>query len=76
MKFADWFQSFVLSYNEKYPESEIQYRYLDGTYMGWVFFIKPKFLGRKRYIEPNKSFRKNGIMEKHTIVAERTKLTF
>lgn len=73
MKFGDWFQSFVLSYNERYPESEIQYKYLDGTNMGWMFFVKPRFFERRQYIEPNKTFRKNGITEKHTIVAERAR---
>jgi hypothetical protein len=76
MKFSDWFQSFVLSYNEKYPESDIQYKYLDGTYMGWIFYIKAGFFGKRKYIEPNKTFQKNGITEKQTIVAERARLNF
>jgi len=41
MYFGDWFRLFVLSYNERDSENPIQYKYLDNSGIGWVFFTKP-----------------------------------
>lgn len=76
MKFGEWFQSFILSYNEKYEDSPIQYKYLDGTSMGWIFYIKPTFWRGRKMIETNKSIAKNNLNEKLTIVASRVKITY
>lgn len=76
MKFGDWFQSFILNYNEKFSESPIQYQYLDKTSMGWIFYENRGFFSGKRYIDPDLTIIKNGLSEKHPIVAERVKIFY
>ena len=76
MKFGDWFQSFLVNYNEKYAESPIQYKFLDGTSMGWVFYTKPSLFKGKKFIDANKSILHNKLNEKVTIVATRVKINY
>jgi len=76
MKFGDWFQSFLVNYNEKYTESPIQYKFLDGTSMGWVFYTKPSIFKSKKFIDANKSIVHNKLNEKLTIVATRVKINY
>lgn len=76
MLFCDWFQSFLLNYNEKYFESPIQFQYLDGTSMGWIFYYKNGFFSGKKFIDPDLTIRQNGLTEQFTIIAERVKLTY
>jgi hypothetical protein len=76
MLFCDWFQSFLLNYNEKYFESPIQFQYLDGTSMGWIFYYKTGFFSGKKFIDPDLTIRQNGLSEQYTIIAERVKLTY
>ena len=76
MLFGDWFQSFILNYNEKYYDNPIQYQYLDSTSMGWVFYYKKGVLRRKKYIDPDLTINQNQLSEQYTIIAERVKLTY
>jgi len=76
MKFGDWFQSFLVNYNEKFVESPIQYKFLDGTSMGWVFYTKPSFFSGKKFIDANKSILHNKLNEKVTIIATRVKINY
>jgi len=76
MKFGDWYQSFLVNYNDKYVESPIQYKFLDGTSMGWVFYTKPSLFKRKKFIDANKSVLQNKLNEKLTIVATRVKINY
>ena len=76
MKFGDWYQSFLVNYNDKYVESPIQYKFLDGTSMGWIFYTKPSLFKRKKFIDANKSVLKNKLNEKLTIVATRVKINY
>ena len=76
MNFGDWYQSFILNYNEKFTENMIQYKFLDGSSMGWVFYTKPSFFSGRRFIDPNKSITQNKLNEKVTIVASRVKINY
>lgn len=76
MYFGDWFRLFILSYNERDSENPIQYKYLDNSGIGWVFFTKPTFLRSKRFIDPTLSFIQNGLNDKATIIASRVKINY
>ena len=76
MNFGDWYQSFILNYNEKFTDNMIQYKFLDGSSMGWVFFTKPSFFSGRRFIDPNKTITQNKLSEKVTIVASRVKINY
>jgi hypothetical protein len=76
MNFGDWYQSFILNYNEKFTDNMIQYKFLDGSSMGWVFYTKPSFFSGRRFIDPNKSITQNKLNEKVTIVASRVKINY
>ena len=76
MNFGDWYQSFILNYNEKFTDNMIQYKFLDGSSMGWVFYTKPSFFSGRRFIDPNKTITQNKLSEKVTIVASRVKINY
>ncbi len=76
MKFGDWFQSFILNYNHRFEDSPIQYKYLDGSSMGWVFHTKPTFWKSKVFIDPKLSIEQNKINEKLVVVAKRVHVTY
>jgi hypothetical protein len=76
MNFGDWYQSFILNYNEKFTDNMIQFKFLDGSSMGWVFYTKPSFFYGRRFIDPNKKITQNKLNEKVTIVAYRVKINY
>ena len=76
MNFGDWYQSFILNYNEKFTDNIIQFKFLDGSSMGWVFYTKPTFFSGRRFIDPNKSITQNKLNEKVIIVASRVKINY
>ena len=76
MNFGDWYQSFILNYNEKFTDNMIQFKFLDGSSMGWVFYTKPTFFSGRRFIDPNKSITQNNLNEKVIIVASRVKINY
>lgn len=74
MKFGDWFRSFIENYNYKYDSDPINYLNADNTPMGWIFYVKPSFLGTARYIDPDKTISENKLVEKKPIIARRVGL--
>lgn len=76
MKFGDWFQSFILNYNGKFEDEPIQYQYLDGESMGWVFHTKPSFFRGKKFIDANLTISQNNLNEKIAIIAKRVQVTY
>jgi len=71
MKFGDWFRSFVENYNYKYDSDPIHYLNQDHTPHGWIFYVKPSFLGGAKYIDPDKTILENKLTEKRSIIARR-----
>lgn len=72
MYFGEWFKIFLQDYNKKSPATPICY--LDeGISYGWIFYIKTSFFKRRKYIDPDLSFKKNGIKAHTTIIAHRVK---
>lgn len=71
MKFGDWFRSFIDNYNYKFEQDPIQYLNDDQTPTGWMFYVKPSFLGGTKFIDPELSIAENQILEKNIIMAKR-----
>lgn len=71
MKFGDWFRSFIDNYNYKFENDPIQYMNEDQTAMGWIFYVKPSFLGGTKFIDPELTISGNKIIEKNIIMAKR-----
>jgi len=71
MKFGDWFRSFIDNYNYKFDSDPIQYLNDDQTALGWIFYVKPSFLGGTRFIDPELTIAENKIAEKNIIMAKR-----
>ena len=71
MKFGDWFRSFIENYNERYDSDPIHYLNNDNTPIGWIFYVKPSFLGTARYIDPDLTITGNKLTEKNKIIAKR-----
>ena len=71
MLFGDWFMSFIENYNQKFDRDPIQYLNSDNMPDGWIFYVKPSFLGVPRYIDPDVSIKENKISEKNVIIAKR-----
>ena len=75
MQFGDWFKSFIENYNDKYESDPIHFMADEYSPIGWIFYVKPGFLGSPRYIDPEVSIVQNNITEKRPIIARRVKET-
>ena len=70
--FGEWFKIFLKDYNKKSPLSPICYMDEESPY-GWIFYIKTTFFRRRKFIDPDLSFKENGIKAHTMIVAHRVK---
>lgn len=71
MTFGVWFKKFIDDYNLKFPRNGIHYVSGEGEAFGWIFYLKPSFFKRKRFIDPSLSVEKNEVRERYTIFARR-----
>lgn len=71
MNFGDWFRSFIENYNYKYDSDPIHFRTQDNSPQGWMFYVKPSFLGSAKFIDPDITIAQNKISEKNIIIAKR-----
>lgn len=74
MKFGDWFRSFIENYNQRFDEDPIHYLNDDRTPQGWIFYVKPSFIGTPRFIDPDKTIAENKLVEKRAIIVKRVGL--
>jgi hypothetical protein len=71
MYFGEWFGTFLENYNRKFPDNPITAEKDSGGPHDWIFYVKPSFFSRRRYIDPEDSVANNRIREKHTIITKR-----
>lgn len=71
MRFGDWFRSFIENYNERYDSDPIHYKDADDMPYGWIFYVKPPFLGTAKYVDPELTITENKLTEKRKIIAKR-----
>lgn len=69
--YGDWFQKFISDYNAKFSGSPIAYAAPDHDLYNWIFYAKPTFFRKRRYIDPDLSITDNKILEEKTIVCKR-----
>jgi len=72
MDFGKLFYFFINDYNERHPESTIEY--LNPANMQpqeWIFFFKPNWLGNLNHIDYDKTVIGNDIKENDVIVCQR-----
>ncbi|WP_455970662.1 TssN family type VI secretion system protein [Bacteroides congonensis] len=72
MYFGEWFKIFLTDYNKKSPDTPICYMDKESPY-GWIFYIKTSFFRRRKYIDPDLTFKENGIKAHAAIIAHRVK---
>lgn len=68
--FGEWFQRMIDDCNRKSPTDPIIYR-SEADYYEWIFYIKPSFFSRRKYIDPDLSFADNNLKRRYTIIAKR-----
>ncbi|UOQ68864.1 TssN family type VI secretion system protein [Hymenobacter volaticus] len=71
MHVSDLFQIFLTDYNALKPDQALQYLDEQGRPYGWLFYAKPRWWQRRRYFDPDYSFRDNFIKQGDIIVARR-----
>lgn len=69
--FGRLFYNFVIDYNERHFEDQIEIEDSNGLY-SWVFFLQPKWYESTKYIDPSLTLYMNGIEENSVIFCMRT----
>ncbi|WP_449399636.1 TssN family type VI secretion system protein [Chryseobacterium wanjuense] len=69
--FGRLFYSFIMDYNERHSENQIQTEDENGLF-SWVFFLQPKWYESTKYIDPDLTLYMNGIEENSVIFCMRT----
>ncbi len=69
--FGRLFYNFVIDYNERHTEDQIEVEGPNGLY-SWVFFLQPKWYESTKYIDPDYTLYMNGIEENSVIFCMRS----
>ncbi|WP_144282285.1 TssN family type VI secretion system protein [Chryseobacterium echinoideorum] len=69
--FGRLFYNFVIDYNERHTEDQIEVEGPNGLY-SWVFFLQPKWYESTKYIDPDLTLYMNGIEENSVIFCMRS----
>jgi hypothetical protein len=69
--FGKLFYYFINDYNEKNPNSHINYLDEKGEPYGWYFYTKPKWFGASEHIDPDVAIDTNNIKDGETIICQR-----
>ena len=73
MEFGKLFYFFINDYNERHPNGKIKYLEDDkkGEPCGWIFYTRPNWYGKQKYINYNKTIQGNNIEEDDIIICKR-----
>ncbi|WP_326982434.1 TssN family type VI secretion system protein [Chryseobacterium sp. MYb264] len=69
--FGKLFYNFIMDYNEKHVNDQIQIEDENGLF-NWVFFLQPRWYESTKYIDPELTLYMNGIEENSVIFCMRT----
>jgi len=75
MEFGKLFYFFINDYNERHPESKIEF--LDATNQeaqGWIFYFKPNWWSSIKHINFLKTISGNNIKEDNVIICQRVEI--
>jgi hypothetical protein len=73
MEFGRLFYYFVNDYNDRHREGPIEFLDQENHPHGWIFYHKPSWFRKKRYIDPEKIIKVNRIRENSVIICQRIK---
>ena len=73
MDFGRLFYHFVNDYNDRNTNSPIENYDEEGNAQHWVFYLKPKWYGVAKYIDPDLPMYMNGVEENSVIICQRTR---
>lgn len=71
MEFGKLFYFFINDYNERHPESTIEFLNDSNQPLGWIFYFKPNWWSSLKHINFAKTVSGNYIKEDHVIVCKR-----
>lgn len=74
MRLGDLFHIFITDYNALKPDQALQYVDEQGRPYGWLFYAKQPWWKRRRYYNPDHTFRDNFLRQGSIIVARRVPL--
>jgi hypothetical protein len=73
MEFGELFYYFINDYNERHPDSKVEYINGSGTPHGWIFYKKPRWYSiSTQYIDVDKTIFNNNIKENDVIICTRS----
>lgn len=73
MDMGQLFYYFINDYNERHPNSKVQYLNTKGAPHGWIFYKKPKWYSiMTNYIDADKTIFNNNIKENDVIICSRS----
>ncbi len=73
MNFGELFYYFINDYNERHPDSKVEFVNREGEPNGWIFFKKPRWYTLlTNYIDADKTIFNNRIRENDVIVCTRS----
>ena len=73
MEFGQLFYYFINDYNERHPDSKVEYTNGSGKPHGWIFYKKPHWYSiATEYIDVDKTIFNNNIKENDVIVCSRS----
>ena len=73
MDMGQLFYYFINDYNERHPNSKVQYLSTKGEPHGWIFYKKPKWYSvMTSYIDADKTIFNNNIKENDVIICSRS----
>ncbi|MEZ2446396.1 hypothetical protein QFZ51_002184 [Chitinophaga sp. W3I9] len=75
MDLGDLFYHFINDYNDRYPNTPIDFVDHTGQPYGWVFHLKPRWFGSAKTLDPDKAVFMNGIKENSVIICNRIMLS-
>jgi hypothetical protein len=71
MVFGKLFYYFINDYNDRNPDEKIEYLNEEKKPIGWIFYFKPRWFRRIRYIDPEETNSFNLIVENSVIICKR-----
>ncbi len=71
MEFGKLFYFFINDYNERHPESKIEFLSTSDEALGWIFYFKPNWWSGLKHVNFSKTVSGNNIKENHVIVCKR-----
>ncbi len=71
MSLGRLFYYFINDYNDRHPDTPIEYSINGTSACHWLFYVKPKWYQGKKYLDYESAIKDNGVKENSVIVCQR-----